>query len=104
MYEAWYHFFLSLVGFGYGNHDDASFSFTRKISLDEGNNTLDILSMIIGVQVTSFPYTVQWFKLLLWFLSSETQVYDLTLLFRCIHAVYLQSSFLNRIVIWNPTN
>ncbi|XP_050226309.1 beta-galactosidase 8-like [Mercurialis annua] len=39
-----------LVAFGYGNHDDASFSLTEKINLNEGNNTLDILSMMIGVQ------------------------------------------------------
>ncbi|EEF40918.1 beta-galactosidase, putative [Ricinus communis] len=38
-----------LVG-KYGNHDDASFSLTEKISLIEGNNTLDLLSMMIGVQ------------------------------------------------------
>ncbi|KAG6755966.1 hypothetical protein POTOM_039380 [Populus tomentosa] len=38
------------VAFGYGNHDDASFSLTQKISLEEGNNTLDVLSMLIGVQ------------------------------------------------------
>lgn len=38
------------VAFGYGNHDDASFSLTRDISLEEGNNTLDVLSMLIGVQ------------------------------------------------------
>ena len=37
--------------FGYGNHDDASFSVSEKLSLKEGNNTLDILSMMIGVQV-----------------------------------------------------
>ncbi|KAJ8761476.1 hypothetical protein K2173_001609 [Erythroxylum novogranatense] len=39
-----------LVGFGFGNHDDESFSITKKISLNEGNNTVDILSMIVGVQ------------------------------------------------------
>ncbi|KAJ4831396.1 hypothetical protein Tsubulata_020415 [Turnera subulata] len=38
------------VGFGYGFHDNASFLFKEKISLNEGNNTLDILSMMIGVQ------------------------------------------------------
>ncbi|MBA0811904.1 hypothetical protein Gohar_025917 [Gossypium harknessii] len=39
-----------LVAFGYGNHDDASFSINEKISLVEGNNTLDILSMMVGLQ------------------------------------------------------
>lgn len=39
------------VGFGYGNHDDASFVLKKKISLNRGNNTLDVLSMIIGLQV-----------------------------------------------------
>ncbi|PPS00729.1 hypothetical protein GOBAR_AA19949 [Gossypium barbadense] len=39
-----------LVAFGYGNHDDASFSINEKISLVQGNNTLDILSMMVGLQ------------------------------------------------------
>ncbi|KAK6283713.1 hypothetical protein POUND7_002665 [Theobroma cacao] len=39
-----------LVAFGYGNHDDASFSISEKISLVEGNNTLDMLSMMVGLQ------------------------------------------------------
>ncbi|CAK9156165.1 unnamed protein product [Ilex paraguariensis] len=39
-----------LVGFGYGNHDDASFEFSQKINLNHGNNTLDVLSMVVGVQ------------------------------------------------------
>ncbi|KAL2475471.1 Beta-galactosidase 8 [Abeliophyllum distichum] len=39
-----------LVGFGYGNHDDASFVLSEKISLQSGNNTLDVLSMMIGLQ------------------------------------------------------
>ncbi|OMO76562.1 hypothetical protein CCACVL1_15591 [Corchorus capsularis] len=39
-----------LVAFGYGNHDDPSFSISKKIRLVEGNNTLDVLSMMIGVQ------------------------------------------------------
>ncbi|KAG8634453.1 beta-galactosidase 8 [Manihot esculenta] len=39
-----------LIAFGYGYHDDASFSLTQKISLNEGNNTLDLLSMMIGLQ------------------------------------------------------
>ncbi|CAN1149746.1 Beta-galactosidase 8 [Linum perenne] len=39
-----------LIGIGYGNHDDEKFSITQKISLDEGKNTLDILSMIVGLQ------------------------------------------------------
>ncbi|XVE51262.1 hypothetical protein DITRI_Ditri02bG0025800 [Diplodiscus trichospermus] len=40
----------NLVAFGYGNHDDPSFSINEKISLVEGNNTLDVLSMMIGLQ------------------------------------------------------
>ncbi|KAA8515324.1 hypothetical protein F0562_018445 [Nyssa sinensis] len=39
-----------LVGFGYGNHDDASFILSEKISLNDGSNTLDVLSMMIGLQ------------------------------------------------------
>ncbi|XAR66402.1 Beta-galactosidase [Bertholletia excelsa] len=39
-----------LVGFGYGNHDDASFVLREKISLNQGTNTLDVLSMVIGLQ------------------------------------------------------
>ncbi|OMO65084.1 Glycoside hydrolase, family 35 [Corchorus olitorius] len=39
-----------LVAFEYGNHDDPSFSISKKIRLVEGNNTLDVLSMMIGVQ------------------------------------------------------
>nr|AYP70305.1 beta-galactosidase 2 [Actinidia deliciosa] len=39
-----------LVGFGYGNHDDPSFVLGEKISLNHGNNTLDIMSMMIGLQ------------------------------------------------------
>ncbi|XP_034698221.1 beta-galactosidase 8-like isoform X2 [Vitis riparia] len=39
-----------LVGFGFGNHEDASFNLSEKISLNQGDNTLDILSMMIGLQ------------------------------------------------------
>ncbi|KAM1108418.1 hypothetical protein PS1_005026 [Malus domestica] len=39
-----------LVGFGYGNHEDASFIVDEKITLNHGNNTIDLLSMMIGVQ------------------------------------------------------
>ncbi|XP_030528805.1 beta-galactosidase 6-like isoform X2 [Rhodamnia argentea] len=39
-----------VVGFGYGNHDIANFSMTQKINLNPGNNTLDVLSMMIGLQ------------------------------------------------------
>ncbi|XP_052201192.1 beta-galactosidase 6-like isoform X2 [Diospyros lotus] len=39
-----------LVGFGYGNHDDPSFVLSKKISLNHGTNTLDALSMMIGLQ------------------------------------------------------
>ncbi|WMV16098.1 hypothetical protein MTR67_009483 [Solanum verrucosum] len=38
------------VGFGYGNHDDASFVLSKKIHLKKGNNTVDILSMMVGLQ------------------------------------------------------
>ncbi|KAF8370157.1 hypothetical protein HHK36_031788 [Tetracentron sinense] len=44
-------FYLETVaGFGYGNHEDASFTLSKKVTLNEGNNTLDMLSMIIGLQ------------------------------------------------------
>ncbi|ONI10286.1 hypothetical protein PRUPE_4G038600 [Prunus persica] len=39
-----------LVGFGYGNHEDASFILDEKITLNHGNNTIDLLSTMIGVQ------------------------------------------------------
>ncbi|KAM4102132.1 hypothetical protein ACB094_05G200400 [Castanea mollissima] len=39
-----------LQGFGYGNHEDESFNLTKKITFHHGNNTLDILSMMIGLQ------------------------------------------------------
>ncbi|KAJ0637132.1 putative galactan 1,3-beta-galactosidase [Helianthus annuus] len=39
-----------VLAFGYGYHDDASFNISEKISLEQGNNTLDIISMLIGVQ------------------------------------------------------
>nr|KAJ0212760.1 hypothetical protein LSAT_V11C400179160 [Lactuca sativa] len=38
------------LAFGYGYHDDASFNISIKISLEQGNNTLDIISMMIGLQ------------------------------------------------------
>ncbi|XXG71673.1 hypothetical protein AAC387_Pa07g0942 [Persea americana] len=38
------------IGFGYGNHEDASFTLTQKITLNQGNNTFDFLSMIVGLQ------------------------------------------------------
>ncbi|KAK4361057.1 hypothetical protein RND71_020009 [Anisodus tanguticus] len=38
------------VGFGYGNHDDASFVLSKKIHLKQGNNIVDILSMMVGLQ------------------------------------------------------
>ncbi|KAL5986890.1 hypothetical protein ACLOJK_015224 [Asimina triloba] len=38
------------VGFGYGNHEDASFILNKKITLKQGKNSLDLLSMMIGVQ------------------------------------------------------
>ncbi|KAF7120769.1 hypothetical protein RHSIM_Rhsim13G0174300 [Rhododendron simsii] len=39
-----------LVGFGYGNHDDASFVLRERVTLNNGSNTLDMLSMMIGLQ------------------------------------------------------
>ncbi|XP_076883903.1 beta-galactosidase 6-like [Bidens hawaiensis] len=39
-----------VLAFGYGYHDDASFNISEKISLEPGNNTLDIINMLIGVQ------------------------------------------------------
>ncbi|KAI3818774.1 hypothetical protein L1987_12591 [Smallanthus sonchifolius] len=39
-----------VLAFGYGYHDDASFNISEKISLEQGNNTLDVISMLIGVQ------------------------------------------------------
>ncbi|CAI0407269.1 unnamed protein product [Linum tenue] len=39
-----------LLGLGYGNHDDEKFSIAQRISLEEGINTLDILSMMVGLQ------------------------------------------------------
>ncbi|XP_039127499.1 beta-galactosidase 6-like [Dioscorea cayenensis subsp. rotundata] len=39
-----------LSGLGYGNHDDASFTIDQLITLDQGNNSLEILSMMIGLQ------------------------------------------------------
>ncbi|KAF5182532.1 Beta-galactosidase [Thalictrum thalictroides] len=39
-----------VIGFGYGNHDDANFTFNKKIKLSQGNNSLAVLSMMIGLQ------------------------------------------------------
>lgn len=39
-----------IVGFGRGIHDDPSFEISEKIQLNPGNNSLDILSMMIGLQ------------------------------------------------------
>lgn len=47
-------YLIFLLGFGYGNHDDSSFTLSKKITLNYGRNTIDILSMMIGVQVTKF--------------------------------------------------
>ena len=41
-----------ITGFGFGNHEDASFNLSEKISLNQGDNTLDILSMMIGLQAS----------------------------------------------------
>lgn len=50
-------FLIAFVAFGYGYHDDASFNISEKISLEKGSNTLDIISMMIGVQVTIFIFS-----------------------------------------------
>ncbi|KAL0353143.1 UNVERIFIED_CONTAM: Beta-galactosidase 6 [Sesamum angustifolium] len=39
-----------LVGIGYGNHDDASFTLSAKVKLHTGSNTVDVLSVMIGLQ------------------------------------------------------
>ena len=46
------------AGFGYGNHEVESFNLTKKITFHHGNNTLDVLSMIIGLQVYNFPHFI----------------------------------------------
>ncbi|XP_075486733.1 beta-galactosidase 6-like [Primulina tabacum] len=38
------------VAFSFGNHDDASFLLSAKVNLSSGSNTLDVLSMMIGLQ------------------------------------------------------
>lgn len=43
--------FVHWTGFGFGNHDDASFNLSQKFKLQPGNNAIDILSMIVGLQV-----------------------------------------------------
>lgn len=40
-----------LSAFDYGNHDDASFNLSAKVKLHSGSNTVDILSMMVGLQV-----------------------------------------------------
>lgn len=42
------------AGFGYGNREDARFNLTKKITVHHGSNTLDVLSMMIGLQVYKF--------------------------------------------------
>ncbi|KAL0305806.1 UNVERIFIED_CONTAM: Beta-galactosidase 8 [Sesamum radiatum] len=39
-----------LHGIGYGNHDDASFTLSAKVKLHTGSNTVDVLSVMIGLQ------------------------------------------------------
>lgn len=48
-----------VVGFGYGNHDDPAFLFKEAVNLDSGNNTLDVLSMMIGLQNYGPWYDIQ---------------------------------------------
>ncbi|CAL5408724.1 unnamed protein product [Camellia sinensis] len=48
-----------VVGFGYGNHDDPTFLFKEAVNLDSGNNTLDVLSMMIGLQNYGPWYDIQ---------------------------------------------
>ncbi|XP_074329334.1 beta-galactosidase 6-like [Apium graveolens] len=38
------------IGFGFGNHDFSSFILSKTVTLNSGSNTLDILSMMIGLQ------------------------------------------------------
>ncbi|CAN1221977.1 Beta-galactosidase 8 [Linum grandiflorum] len=38
------------IEFGFGSHNIPGFSLSQKVALVEGNNTLDILSMMVGVQ------------------------------------------------------
>ncbi|CAN1810796.1 Beta-galactosidase 6 [Linum perenne] len=40
----------NLIEFGFGSHNIPGFSLSQKVPLVEGNNTLDILSMMVGVQ------------------------------------------------------
>lgn len=44
----------SFSGFGYGIHDDSSFILSVKVNLHAGSNTIDVLSMMIGLQVRMF--------------------------------------------------
>ncbi|XP_010921989.1 beta-galactosidase 8 isoform X1 [Elaeis guineensis] len=39
-----------LEGFGYGDHDDANFTIDKQIKLNQGNNSLELLSMMVGLQ------------------------------------------------------
>uniref|UniRef100_A0A1D1YC75 Beta-galactosidase n=2 Tax=Anthurium amnicola TaxID=1678845 RepID=A0A1D1YC75_9ARAE len=39
-----------LAGIGYGNHDEASFTIQKQITLHGGNNVVNLLSMTIGLQ------------------------------------------------------
>ncbi|KAL8460332.1 hypothetical protein ACS0TY_032031 [Phlomoides rotata] len=39
-----------VAGLGYGNHDEASFMLSAEVNLHNGSNTLDLLSMLIGLQ------------------------------------------------------
>lgn len=43
--------YLLLSAFDYGNHDLASFILSAKADFHSGNNTIDILSMMVGLQV-----------------------------------------------------
>ena len=40
-----------LSAFDYGNHDDASFNLSATVEFHSGSNTVDILSMMVGLQV-----------------------------------------------------
>ncbi|KAK1372508.1 hypothetical protein POM88_028701 [Heracleum sosnowskyi] len=46
------------VGFSFGNHDFASFILSKTVSLNTGTNTIDILSMMIGLHNYWFDFNV----------------------------------------------
>ncbi|KAM4111271.1 hypothetical protein ACJW30_05G055000 [Castanea mollissima] len=63
-------FLFPFFGFGYGNHEDESFNLTKKITFHHGHNTLDILSMMIGLQNNGPWFDVRILNLMLIILTS----------------------------------